>query len=352
MPEAARKRSGLVRGRVDMPNEIPKRAVIRSNMGQVVRTAARDSDRGGRQHKTWHRWTRSAERAPGMNRFCTLVTAIGLTAVCSTVLADDLCENTGNLESEIVDCTAAITSGQRYGDNLASAYANRAEARLKPGESDKALADCNEALRVSPHWPPALLTRGIVFQHKDDYARAKVDYDRVIAIASEPLNAAGYTLRGSLMGLIGLLEAAIDDSTRAIAILSGTAPLPNTTSQKPRKAHNRSHPGDGSAFYNRGWPGSSRAMSNGRSRTIARQSGPMPRPACVGQATARLATQGRRAAGQFLVQGHRILKRTEYVRPENIQRTFRSEDAVRQRTADPARHPATLCDHVRRRHRI
>ena len=73
----------------------------------------------------------------------------------------------------------------QHGDDyrLAQARNGRCWARALLGEDlDKALADCNAALKLSPHAPNILDSRGLVFLRLGELDKAIADYDETLKI--------------------------------------------------------------------------------------------------------------------------------------------------------------------------
>src|SRR5262249_23214338 len=125
----------------------------------------------------------------------------------------------GDFEGAIADFTKAIEissrldnrdwqSGAGFGggatnfakgevlDPLAAAgYANGGLARIKLGDYEGAIADCDHAIAINPRLYDAYNNRGVARYALKDYDRAIVDYDRAIAI--NPRNAEAYNNRGS-----------------------------------------------------------------------------------------------------------------------------------------------------------
>jgi tetratricopeptide (TPR) repeat protein len=94
--------------------------------------------------------------------------------------ADDLatCHDASGDEA-IAACTRATSSGRYHGHDLAHAYMYRCDEYVIKGDSDRAIADCTEAIRLDPKLSMAYNNRG-------DECRLKKDFDRAI----QDLNAA------------------------------------------------------------------------------------------------------------------------------------------------------------------
>ncbi|TAJ35213.1 MAG: tetratricopeptide repeat protein [Reyranella sp.] len=85
------------------------------------------------------------------------------------------------------------------------------------GQTDRALADYSEAIRVDPKGSLAFLGRGVLLaSRKRSYDRAIEDFSRAIEL--EPKNADAYIARGNAYSQIGDNGRAIADLDKAIAI--------------------------------------------------------------------------------------------------------------------------------------
>ena len=83
--------------------------------------------------------------------------------------------------TRIEACSRAInTTGWHY-DNLAWAYANRGDAYRLKGETDLAIADYDQAIRLEPHRSINHHNRGLAYQAKGDLNRAVADYSEAIS---------------------------------------------------------------------------------------------------------------------------------------------------------------------------
>lgn len=67
--------------------------------------------------------------------------------------------------------------------NDSNAFAGRSFAWLSLGNTQKALADCNKALRIAPHFPEAWYLRGAVYMMLDSsYTAILNEFDRTLAL--------------------------------------------------------------------------------------------------------------------------------------------------------------------------
>ena len=87
---------------------------------------------------------------------------------------------------------------------------------------DKAIADLNEAIRISPGLAMAHNSRGAAYLTGNEPDRAITDF--CAAIASDPRYAAAYSNRGMAYEMKGDFEMASADFTNAIRLDRGYAP--------------------------------------------------------------------------------------------------------------------------------
>jgi tetratricopeptide (TPR) repeat protein len=96
----------------------------------------------------------------------------------------------GESDKAIADYTEAI----RLDPKLAMAYCNRGVAYGSKGEYDKAIADCTEAIRLDPKLDLAYELRGLAYGSKGEYDKAIADYTEAIRL--DPKFALTYHNRG------------------------------------------------------------------------------------------------------------------------------------------------------------
>jgi tetratricopeptide (TPR) repeat protein len=119
-------------------------------------------------------------------------------------------------DTHIAGCTRAIQSGQYQGADLAWAYNNRGLAWRAKGDTDRAIADYNEAIRLDPKVAPPFNNCGLAWRAKGDLERAMADYNEAIRI--DPKYAPPYINRGKARGDNGELDRAIADYDEAIRV--------------------------------------------------------------------------------------------------------------------------------------
>ena len=111
-------------------------------------------------------------------------------------------------------CTQAIGSGQYKGHNLAVAYYNRGIEWGAKGNTDRAIADFDEAIRLDPKYAKAYNNRGIAWYAKGYNDRAIADYNEAIRL--DPKLAQAYYNRGNAWNAKGDNDRAIADYNEAI----------------------------------------------------------------------------------------------------------------------------------------
>jgi tetratricopeptide (TPR) repeat protein len=114
-------------------------------------------------------------------------------AAAQTQQQVDWCNNNSNafsVDQRLVGCTALIESGQASAQDRAAGYSNRCSAYSDKSDSNRAVADCNEAIRLDPKLANAYLNRGKAYSDMGDFDRAIADYDRAIEL--NPKSSIGY----------------------------------------------------------------------------------------------------------------------------------------------------------------
>jgi tetratricopeptide (TPR) repeat protein len=145
-------------------------------------------------------------------------------------------------DEAIAACARAINSGLYSGRQLADLFHSRCFEWNKKQESDKAIADCNQAIRLEPNDTNAFFNRGYAYKAKGRYDRAIEDYDQAIRL--NPNHADAINNRGNTYNSKGQYDRAIEDYNQAI----------------------RLNPNYATAFYNRG---ASWARKNDLQRALA-----------------------------------------------------------------------------------
>jgi tetratricopeptide (TPR) repeat protein len=97
-------------------------------------------------------------------------------------------------------------------------YSMRATILLfyEPKNTEQALADCNEAIRLDPKYAFARQIRGLVHADKPDYSKAIAEFSEVIRLL--PKEPDGYRFRGGVRWSNQEFDGAIADFNQAIRI--------------------------------------------------------------------------------------------------------------------------------------
>ena len=116
----------------------------------------------------------------------------------------DVWEHLGELDIAIADYNEAI----RLSPDDGAAYGNRGSAWRAKGEYDKAIADYNEAVRLDPKYVTAYHNRGSALDRKGAYDKAIEDYNEAIRI--DPKFVHAYKNRGLTWRHKGEYDKAIE----------------------------------------------------------------------------------------------------------------------------------------------
>ena len=144
-----------------------------------------------------------------------LVLALSATGAWADRYSD--CSQEKDIDRQIRGCTQVIERGkQESRETRAPAYTNRGIAYEKKGEVDRAIADYNKAIKLSPKLAAAYYNRGLAYEKKGESDRAIADYNKAIAL--DPNDAAAYNNLGIVYGRKGEVDRAIADFTKAIKL--------------------------------------------------------------------------------------------------------------------------------------
>jgi Tfp pilus assembly protein PilF len=117
-------------------------------------------------------------------------------------------------EESITGCTAVIDGGKLSKDKLATAYANRCLAHTQRKESDRAIADCTQAIAIEPGNALAYAQRGEAYCAKGEVEKCVADFDKAMQI--NPSDTSFVFLRGMARADAGDSDGAIGDLSKAI----------------------------------------------------------------------------------------------------------------------------------------
>jgi lipoprotein NlpI len=129
------------------------------------------------------------------------------------------CVNDGRAFSNdaiIGGCTGVLQSGQESVTNRAIAYYNRGVAHRAKRETERAIADYTEAIKLNPSYVNAYFNRGVAYRATREIERAIADYNEVIKLNRS--DAGAYNNRGLAYQDQGELDRAIADHSEAIRL--------------------------------------------------------------------------------------------------------------------------------------
>src|SRR6266852_724179 len=121
-----------------------------------------------------------------------------------------------SLDLRIDTCTNLIQSKGLSQDRLAIAFQNRGSAYVAKGDTDRAIQDFNQAIKLDPKYANAFNSRGIAFQAKGDNERAIQDYGQAIRL--DPGNANALNGRCWVRAASGQLQAALADCNESLRL--------------------------------------------------------------------------------------------------------------------------------------
>ncbi len=126
------------------------------------------------------------------------------------------CNDPSDPEARITACTKLIQSGEYSGQNLAFVFNSRGLGYRRLGDSDRAIRDFDEAIRLSPSLAQAFNNRGLTYSDMGQSARAIQDFDQAIRLdRSRP---AAFANRCKERTIIGQLEPALTDCQEALRL--------------------------------------------------------------------------------------------------------------------------------------
>ncbi len=136
----------------------------------------------------------------------------------------DRCKFAGELnkaDDGIAACGRVIDDPKISAQDRASALNSRCGWWWAKSDSDRALTDCNEAIRVDRNLAAAYLNRGNVYLSKSDFDHALADFNEALRL--DPKNAWAYAERGNLHKNRGDLDRALVDLDESIKLDPGYA---------------------------------------------------------------------------------------------------------------------------------
>ncbi len=119
-------------------------------------------------------------------------------------------------DAGIAACTRGIESGRHNGKDLANFYGNRAYLYLQKRDTERALADLGQSLKLYPDNPVALNNLGRIYLFKNDNDRALAEFDN--ALRADPHYAPAHANRGLAFERKGEFERAIASYDEALRL--------------------------------------------------------------------------------------------------------------------------------------
>ena len=136
----------------------------------------------------------------------------------------DRCKFVGELnkaDDGIAACDRVVNDAKISAQDRAGALSSRCGWWWAKKDSDRALTDCNEAIRINRNLAPAYLNRGNVYLSKSDLDHAFTDFNEALRL--NPKNAWAYAERGNLYKNRGDFDHALVDLNEAIRLDPGYA---------------------------------------------------------------------------------------------------------------------------------
>src|SRR6266404_6185846 len=163
--------------------------------------------------------------AGGNMRFSVMFAGLTILLIISSpVLADsradlDRCKFAGqitNADQNIAACDRVLNDPKTTGPGRASAFSNRCGWWWAKKDPDRALSDCNEAIRIDRTYAAAYVNRGNAYLNKAEAEHAFADFTEAIRL--DPKNAWAYTARGDLYKNKGDFDRAFADFSESIQL--------------------------------------------------------------------------------------------------------------------------------------
>jgi tetratricopeptide (TPR) repeat protein len=147
------------------------------------------------------------------------VLAVASPALAASQRDWDQCQDVNNeskADNNIAACDRILKDSKLTAHDRAAALSNRCALRNTKGESDRALTDCNEALRFDPKSNDALDNRANSYSDKGDHDRAVRDYNESLRL--NPKNPITLANRCDELGILGQYQAALVDCNESLKI--------------------------------------------------------------------------------------------------------------------------------------
>jgi tetratricopeptide (TPR) repeat protein len=158
-----------------------------------------------------------------MRFFLTFTSIVSLLAVAPAMAADDRAScATGTGDEAINACSRLLARGQDKGKAQAVLYRNRCAAWNSKREADRAIGDCNEAIRLDAGNAAAYASRAEAWRNKSDHDQAANDYGQAIKLDGK--SAPAYAGRCLALANKRDNDRALSDCNEAIRLDAKYAP--------------------------------------------------------------------------------------------------------------------------------
>ncbi len=121
-------------------------------------------------------------------------------------------------DARIAACDKLITAGKWKGKDIAWAHSNLCIVYNVKAQADKALAACDEAIKLDPQSPFSYQIRAEIMEKAASPEKALADYDMAIQLGAK--NAAIFVNRGRILLALGQADKALADFNQAIHLNS------------------------------------------------------------------------------------------------------------------------------------
>lgn len=122
----------------------------------------------------------------------------------------------GDPDSNIAACNRLIRAGKESRVNESILYQNRGYQHGRKNDTDNAIEDYSEAIRINPNNAQAWTNRGARLQRRKEFQRAIADHTRAIELDRNHKDA--WYNRGNVYQEIGDRERAIADYREALRV--------------------------------------------------------------------------------------------------------------------------------------
>src|SRR5438132_4751479 len=92
------------------------------------------------------------------------------------------CYEETNNDMKLHYCSRAISSGELSDDNLAATFNNRGNAYRTKGDTDRAIQDYDQAIRLKPDYAEAFNSRGVLRFDQGMFSEAITDLEKAVQL--------------------------------------------------------------------------------------------------------------------------------------------------------------------------